>query len=313
MTEPNSESLYDMTVGEEDGFDGIEIEETTSDLDIPFDLEESQIPEDLSEGRSEDCVVLNKEKFDVFLNVLGIIRKNCKDVSIKNGTLCQNSDGRNVLYNADLSSIIGNIDLNLSGLDSKCDLFDIFRKQQSEEVYIETEPKIYKIGDTVSSILITKPNEETLNNKNRSTDNPFNEEEISKNLTKIFDVKIGQLILNRFGSLKKTMASDNIMLDFTQKGCMLSLKQNDKNCGVVANVHKITDIKHQIIGRTIINVDCFLHSYGDVSFELYADENSTEEGTMKCRYKISFKVGPKPEIQITIWGAAKIITNDELE
>ena len=311
MTDQN-ESLYDMTEME-DGVDGIEIEETTSELDIPFDLEESQLPEDMSEERSDDCIVLDKEKFDVFLNVLGIIRKNCKDVSIKGGQLCQSSNGRNVLYNADLTELIGDIDLNLSGLDSKCDLFDIFRKQQSEEVYVEIEPKIYKIGDTISSILINKPNEETLNNKNRSTDNPFNEEDISKNLTKVFDVKIGQLILNRFGSLKKSMASDNIILDFTQKGCILSLKQNDKNCGVVVNVHKITDIKQPIIGKTIINIDCFLHSYGDVNFELYADEKTTEDGTMKCRYKISFKVGPKPEIQITIWGAAKIITNDDLE
>ncbi len=107
-------------------------------------------------------VNMDSVKFEEFLRCLFVLKDICNDVDIRDGFLRQRSNDNASIIQMDLTSIIDTINLPITSLKKKLDLLKCFNGQ---EVQIEILNDSYIISDNVTSIKISNPKLEYIDNK----------------------------------------------------------------------------------------------------------------------------------------------------
>ena len=137
----------------------------------------------------ENTVVMNDEQNENFLRCLSILRDTCIDADIKNGLIRQRSSDKTSIFEIDLSSLISDVNLPLSNLKQKWDLFKIF---SDSSVQLDVTDETFSFKDEQSILSFKTPTTEY-----------FPSEFISEEeLTNIFSLTEENLILEK--ELSKT-------------------------------------------------------------------------------------------------------------
>jgi len=225
--------------------------------------------ENLSElvGQNEsEIVTLTNESFSKFYSILSVLSKDCTDLTIKNGIICQMTDRRSSIYNLDLSPIIGNVDVMMSGLQSKCEMFEPFKKQ-GVEVSLVLEGDKYWFKDDVSEIEVTRPIERYLNNEHIA------EEQLQERLSlaegqPIFQITMQPFLINRLSSYSKAMSATIVRLDFTGEKVSFTVTPGDNTSAVTARLANF-DLNVETEAICGFPVNPFLMSTQDLNIECF--------------------------------------------
>lgn len=113
-------------------------------------------------------IELDAEDFNSLLRCLMNLKDHCNDVDIRNGFVRQRSNDVTSVFEFDLTSIIGDINLPISDLKQKLDLLKIFAGQDVEVEVEEGEDEsssFFTISDEMSSIKFMFPTLQFMDNK----------------------------------------------------------------------------------------------------------------------------------------------------
>jgi len=206
---------------------------------------------------------LPTETFSKFFSIMNLISKICTDMTIKEGVVRQYSDRRHAIFNIDLSDILGDITLYLSGVASKVDLLDPFKKQGVSVKLEETEPGsttgFYIFKDDYSKIEFQKPLERYLNNKYMSQDELTNRLSIDED-GHIFEYQISKFLLERLTALQKGLGASIVKLSFRDGKAHFIVTAGDKTSTIttVGRLLTIDNLERDIVGDCVFPIQPFL-------------------------------------------------------
>ena len=108
-------------------------------------------------------VNLNSEQYLNFLRCVSSLRDICTDVDIRDGVIRQRSDDKFSVFEINLAPLIQNLNIPISDLKQKLDLFKIFTGSD-QEVEITTDETFFSISDSASIIKFDNPDLDFMNN-----------------------------------------------------------------------------------------------------------------------------------------------------
>ena len=258
--------------------------------------------EDLNELTGSVSLELPNEEFSKFSSVLNIVSKMCTDVTIRDGIICQPSDRRNSIMCIDISQIVGETTVLISGVASKVDLIDPFRRQ-GVDVKLEVCDNIYAFSDEYSKLEFTKPIESYLNNKFIS------EEELRTKLScdgngHIFEYQISKFLIERLTALQRGLAASNIRLDFSDGQAELVVTASDNtSTTATGKLITITDIEREISGVCVFPIQPFLLGGDQVDIECFFREDG-DNILLKLNTVID-------DTSINIWCIAQLVKDED--
>ena len=159
----------------------------------------------------EETVIMNDEQSENFFKCLSILRDICTDADIKSGLIRQRSSDKTSIFEIDLTPLTTEVDLPLSNLKQKLDLFKMFTETS---VQLDVRDDDFSFKDENSILSFKTPvaeyfpnefiNENELNNIfSLSEDNLLIEKELSKVttdrikiVTQVFNVPTVQIRFN---------------------------------------------------------------------------------------------------------------------
>ena len=107
-------------------------------------------------------VTLNRESFDCFLRVLSVLAKGpCSDVDVHEGKIRQRSNDRSIIFEIDMSKILGNETFHISDLAKKIILLKTF---QNQDVAFTNKDDEFIFRDAYSEIKFLKIDRSAMDN-----------------------------------------------------------------------------------------------------------------------------------------------------
>lgn len=299
----SDENLNDLVDGTED--DSIRVD-GLDDLDFPQDStseNDSNQTDDNNNTTNENgmrTITLGDEKFRKFTSILSTLSRVCTDLSIKNSKIAQRSDIRNSIYLSDVSSIFGeDVELLVSGIQSKVDILEPFKKQQASVVLVSDDVS-YSFYDDYSRIKFIKPMEKYINNEF------IQEDEISRMLSipeggEILQHEIGKFILDRLSGISKGLAANMIMVVFEGTKAKFKITASDNTSSTIGTIFSV-DLQREFTGIAAFPITPFLMSSGDIKISCYLRGDDRENILLKLELAIE-------EVPMEIWCISKISTD----
>jgi len=214
---------------------------------------------------SEIC--LDSKKFEEFIRVLSIFKDLANDVDINEGIIRQKSNNTTMLFDINLAHLIGNMNLPITNIKQKLDLFKSFMGQ---DVTIESIDKTFSFTDKYSSFIFKKPHSEFLNNKFLDL-NMFNSL-ISINIDdRILETTLSKIITDRIRISSQVFNKDSITISFTDSiaSIMMVSGSKDQKASFISDI----PIDVDLTGKTMsIQVHPMAIDHdGPIIFNLYMD------------------------------------------
>jgi hypothetical protein len=170
-------------------------------------------------------VSLDSKKFEDFIRILSVFKELSNDVDIRGGTIRQKSNNTTMLFDIDLSHLLGNIDLPITNIKQKLDLFKSFIGQ---DVNIESSTKTFSFTDKYSSFVFKKPHSDFLNNKFLDL-NMFNSL-ISINIDdRILETTISKIITDRIRVSSQVFNKDSLTVEFGSNNASIMMISGAKD------------------------------------------------------------------------------------
>jgi hypothetical protein len=275
------------------------------DIDIPFDVEDEVKLEPIVEVNNDGSISINKEKFSTLMNVFQIVRfPTCQDADIHHGMLRQYNETRAILIDIDLSAILGDVELKISGLSQKYDLLEPFIKQ-NVDVVARVDENTYAFMDNISRLTFHQGIGKYMQNKFIS-DEVFNSRIQPGN--RIFEITLGKNILYRLFTYSKSLKADTMNIKFQKTRAFFELSSNDGASPCVVSLIKVEDELEEtnIEGRASLLVDPFLSCLSggitEINMEMFhrANTEKTNEFLFKLTSKLSIG-GTDITVPIEMW------------
>lgn len=248
--------------------------------------------------KSNILIELPSENFSKFTSILNIVSKMCTDLTIKDGVICQSSDRRSSILNIDINDILGESTVLISGVSSKADLLEPFRRQ-SVDMYLEITGNHYSFNDNLSRLEFTKPIEEYLNNKFIS------QEELQSKLMvdktgNIFEYQISKFLIERLTALQRGLAASTIRFEFSGNKVDIVVSASDNpSSTAVGKLVTVENINREVDGICVFPIQPFLLGGDHVNVEgIFRGDG--ENILLKLNTDIN-------EISINIWCIAKLV------
>lgn len=242
-------------------------------------------------------VNLDVEKFKTFMRILSIMKDLCNDADIQRGVIRQRINSLLCLFEIDLTSMIGDLNLPIIDIKKKLDILKIFK---DNDVQISTTDDSHLIADESTQIKFLIPYLEFV-------DNPFIKDEEFNSLfildpeDLILDVQLNKTITKRIKIITENFDMNNVKISFNGNTASIISTHQSKNQEAVLidsipTIKELTGLTHIITTPFIIDHD------GDVSLKMY----ETQEG---CYSKFSTQVS---DIIINSYTKSIIQESDEL-
>lgn len=242
-------------------------------------------------------VNLDVEKFKIFMRILSIMKDLCNDADIQRGVVRQRINSLLCLFEIDLTSMIGDLNLPIIDIKKKLDILKIFK---DNDVQISTTDDSHLIADESTQIKFLIPYLEFV-------DNPFIKDEEFNSLfildpeDLILDVQLNKTITKRIKIITENFDMNNVKISFNgNTASIISIHQSKNQEAVlidsIPTIKELTGLTHIITTPFIIDHD------GDVSLKMY----ETQEG---CYSKFSTQVS---NIIINSYTKSIIQESDEL-
>jgi len=219
----------------------------------------------------ENTISMSSDSFEEFLRCLSILREYCSDADIREGIIRQRSNDSSSVFELDLTSILEDVSIPISGLKSQLDLLKMFVEHEVTLTVNQPEKQgengWYLFSDEYSSLKFEMAASEYLDNKFMPEDE----------IQSVFDLKEEDLILSTdisgFISERMKIVSGgfnitNLEVDIQGEEATISTKTQagDQTAKFIEGL--VTDkvlecTSHMVITPFIIDHD------GDIVFKMY--------------------------------------------
>lgn len=247
-------------------------------------------------------IELPNEEFSKFTSILGIVSKMCTDLTIKDGIICQSSDRRSSILSIDINTIIGESTVLISGVSSKVDLLEPFRKQ-GVDMQLDITNSYYSFKDSLSKLEFTKPIEEYLNNKFISSNELQSKLMVDDN-GYIFEYQISKFLIERLVALQRGLSASTIRFEFAGNKVDIVVSASDNpSTTTIGKLVTIEDINKDVKGICVFPIQPFLLGGDQVNVEGIFRRDG-ENILLKLNTDVN-------EIPVNIWCIAKLIEPDD--
>jgi hypothetical protein len=171
-------------------------------------------------------ITIDSGKFSDLVKVFSIFKDLCHDIDIREGIIRQKTNDGVCVFEIDLSSIIGNIDLPISQLKNK---FDIFKSFYGQEIDIINDGTNCKISDIYSSITFMNPFLDLMDNKYIPSEEISRQMDITEE-SLLMKLSIEKKITERFKAITQAFNSKSITISFNNdRGVILCATKGKEN------------------------------------------------------------------------------------
>jgi len=241
-------------------------------------------------------VNLDSAKYDEFLRVLLILKDICNDVDIREGFIRQRSNDSSTVFEIDLTSIISNMNLPISELKNKLDIFKCF---SGEEVSILSEDDSFTISDQYSLLKIKNPMLEYFDNKYVS------QEELSRVIAPnpddlILSTQISKKISERMRIISSSFHINSIQTIFNGEVASISCATQSKD-NFAKFVNDIVSNKELNHSANLVITPFIIDHDGDISFQMF------DAGNNLVINSFSTTVG---DVNINLYSRASMVENE---
>ena len=217
----------------------------------------------------EHQVNLDAAKYDEFLRVLLILKDICNDVDIRDGFIRQRTNDSATVFEVDLTGIITDMNLPISELKNKLDIFKCFSGQ---EVAITATDDSFIISDQYSTLKIKNPILEFLDNKFISQDE-LSRVIVTNSDDLIIQSQISKTISDRMRVISSSFHINSLQTIFNGETANISCSTQSKDnfAEFVKDIVSNKELNHSanlVITPFIIDHD------GDINFEMYDSGNN---------------------------------------
>jgi hypothetical protein len=249
-----------------------------------------------------ELITLNEDNFSKFLSVMSILRQTCTDLIVKEGRICQLTDRRSAIYEIDMSSLIKESTLLLSGIGIKADLLSTF-KQQNSDIDLIVDEQTYIFQDNASQLIFQKPQEKYLTNSYIPEEQLYEKLKIEEG--QIFHLEIKKFLIDRLASFAKGLSATMVKLEFNGDKVVFIVSNSDKNVATEAKFVKAT-LDQEVTALCVFPIQPFLAGE-KIDLECFYREDHEN-----LLLKFSTKIGEGSDsINIVTWSMSKIITETE--
>lgn len=212
---------------------------------------------------SEVC--LNRENFDCFLRVLSVLAKGpCSDVDIYEGKIRQRSNDRSIIFEIDMSRILGTETFHIPDLAKKIILLKTF---QNQDVMLRNDVDDFIFSDAYSEIKFLKIDRSAMDNHYISEaefSNLFNLDEEALLLT--YDIPFS--ISNKIQIVTQVFNAISLKAEF--KDFSFSLKVDSQAKDQFATFINNVSIADSFEGYSNVNLVPFIIDHdGSVLMSMY--------------------------------------------
>ncbi len=247
-------------------------------------------------------VSLNSEQFNVFLRSMSIFKDVCNDIDIRSGFVRQRTNDKFSVFQIDFNSIIPGLNIPITDLKQKLDLFKIFT---NSDVTFTTEDTYYTISDQHSSIRFENPDLDFIDNKFLSVDelnNVFitNEEDV------ILSTEISESISQRMKVITGVFNINSMKVSFEGDKANISARTQSKDqyAELITNIvtEKVINCSTDIVSTPFV-----IDHDGLIKLKMYGVEN--DENSISCNV-FSTCIG---NIDIKIYTRSSLISEEVAE
>lgn len=244
----------------------------------------------------ENVVNLESTKYDEFLRVLLILKDNCNDVDIREGVIRQRSNDSATVFEIDMTSLISNINLPMTELKTKLDIFKCFSGQ---DVTITANDDSFTISDQYSLLTIKYPKLEFMDNKF------INREELERVIATneedlIISTPISKKISDRLRVISSSFHVNSVQVIFDGETASISSSNQSKD-NYAKFIKDIVSNKILNHSANLIITPFIIDHDGDITFEMYESVNNS---VSNC---FSTTVGT---ISVNLYGRASMVENE---
>jgi hypothetical protein len=217
----------------------------------------------------ENQVNLDSGQFDEVLRVLFVLNNICNDVDIREGVIRQRTNDSATVFGVDLNSIIGNINLPISKLKEKLDIFKSFA---GGEVSITVTDDDYMISDSDGTVKYKYPLLEYLDNKFIS------QEELSRVIVTnqedlILSTQISKKTSDRMKIIASSFHVNSVQVILSGEVATISSADQSKE-GFAKFVQNITLNKELNHSANLVITPFVIDHDGDINFEMFDSGNN---------------------------------------
>jgi hypothetical protein len=217
----------------------------------------------------ENQVNLDSAKYEEFLRVLLILKDICNDVDIREGFIRQRTNDCATVFEVDLTSIISNMNLPISELKNKLDIFKCF---SGEEVSISTTDDCFIIADQYSMLKIKNPILEFMDNKF------INQDELSRVVITnqedlILSTQISKRISDRMRIIASSFHINSIQAIFEGETANISCSTQSKD-NFAKFLNDIITNKELNHSANLVITPFVIDHDGDITFEMFDSGNN---------------------------------------
>lgn len=214
-------------------------------------------------------VNLDSNKFDELLRVLFILKDICNDVDIRNGVIRQRTNDSSTVFEMDLTSIISTMNLPITELKTKLDIFKSFSGQ---EVSISAFSDYFTISDQYSMLKIKNPSLEFLDNKFISSEE-LSRVIITNNDDLLLSTNISKKISDRMRVISSSFHVNSLQIIFEGEKASISTSNQSKDNFVkfVSDIVSNKELNHSV---NLVITPFIIDHDGDINVEIFDSGNN---------------------------------------
>jgi hypothetical protein len=238
---------------------------------------------------------LDSEKFEVFLRCLSLMKDICNDVDIRGGKIRQRSNDHSVIFEMDLSPLISDMNIPITKLKEKLELFKCFI---GNDVDI-TDDEVYSVADQISLISFKRPLLSLIDNQFISDEEFASLFTLEENDI-ILSYNIPTMVSERMRTVTQGFNINNVVVVFEGERASITAKtiSKDQFAKFVGDI-VVEDEKN--CSSNLVVTPFIIDHDGDMSFSMY----EVREG--HSINKFSTSIG---DVSINVYGRSSLIETE---
>jgi len=242
---------------------------------------------------------LDLTRFNEFMRCISIFKDLCNDIDIREGVIRQKTNDGSVVFEVDLTSVLGNLNIPISNLKEKLDLFKIFMGQN---VTIENDTSNFKFSDMYSSLVFKNPDLDFMDNKFISSDDLSSVIKTDRE-DLMLSTSIISTISERVKAITQGFHVNNVQVVFN--GDEASITSTTVSKDQFANfINNIKTEQETNCSTNLVSIPFIIDHDGDILFEMF------KSGEDRVLNRFSTTIS---DININLYSRGQMVFEEEKE
>jgi len=247
-------------------------------------------------------VNLSAEEYANFLRCLSSLRDICTDVDVREGVVRQRSDDKFSVFEINLVPIIQDLNIPVSDLKQKLDLFKIFTGAD-QEVEISTDERHFSISDQYSILKFDNPDLDFMNNQYMA-DDELNRVFVRNEEDVIMTTEIPEAISERIRVITSSFHVKSMQVEFEGERASVTTRTQakDQYARVLADI-TTERVMPQCFSNLVFTPFIIDHD-NDIDFKMYLFDE--ENGVCINSFKTTIA-----DVDISVYGRSSLVEAEE--